>query len=190
MEEDKEDRRLWAEVLSVIARLEEQVRMEDGLGRMSGKERGETLKTSSTAVVTSSEEIAAETATAAKGLIVQRARWRDHRLCPASMRRATAHDAHARLLAMEGDFSSAADACARALQVLTRRFAPEERELGIEYLKLAELCFNAGLVERCLVACQRARVSLDVCLASNDDQMLSLRNMQSFCAVQLRLSGR
>lgn len=172
LKEDKNDRRLWADVMLAVARCEDQVRREGGLG---GKRT----------VVPSGEEASADMATVAKELVVQRAHWRDRRLSLTSMRRAIAHDAHARLLAMEGDFSSAADACTRALQVLARRFSPEDRELGVEYLKLAELCFNAGLVERCMTACQDARISLDVCLASNDEKIIALRNMQAACAAQL-----
>lgn len=169
LKEDENDRRLWVDAMSAVARCEDQVRRKGGLG----------------GTVASSGEASTDTAPAAKELVVQRARWRDRRLSLTSMRRAIAHDAHARLLAMEGDFSSAADACTRALQVLARRFSPEDSELGVEYLKLAELCFNAGLVERCMTACQHARVSLDVCLASNDEQIIALRNMQAACAAQL-----
>lgn len=171
LKEDENDRRLWVDARLAVARCEDQVRREGGLG---GKGK-----------VVPSGEASPDMATVAKELITQRAHWRDRHLSLASMRRAIAHDAHARLLAMEGDFASAADACTRALQVLVRRFSPEDRELGVEYLKLAELCFNAGLVERCMTACQHARVSLDVCLAPNDEQIISLRNMQAACAAQL-----
>ncbi|CAM9867592.1 unnamed protein product [Ectocarpus sp. 8 AP-2014] len=98
------------------------------------------------------------------------------------MRRAVAYDMHARVLASREDFPGAADACARAVGVLKRRFSPEDQELGIEFLKLAELCFNAGWTDKCTAACVKARESLGVCLQPGDEQLEALNTLQALCA--------
>lgn len=187
LKEDEEDRRLWDEAMLAVTYSEgEMIRNK---GESPGQQSSNTANGSGSSTRGSSPKstgasltplIGSPAATAA-ALVLERARWRDRRLSPLAMRRAVAHDMHARLLAEEQKFSVAADACARAIQVLEQVFAPEDQELGVEYLKLAELCFNAGLTARCVAACTNARVSLEVCLRPGDEQLVALNNMQALC---------
>lgn len=186
LREDEDDRRLWDEAMTAIACLEAHAK-EQGFSR--GEQRGSKNATRerSRARDAPRESYAVSptgtvTASATTALVRQRARWRDLHLTPVAMRRAVAHDMHARLLATEGDFAGAADACARAVHVLAQRFSPEDQELGVEYLKLAELCFNARLTERCMEACRSARASLEVCLVPGEERLVALNNMQALCA--------
>lgn len=170
--EDEEDRRLWHEAIAAVSHAEEE---EEGdaprRGRpSSGLPRHPDCDAPSSA------------ASLALGMVVERIEWREARLCPPSMRRAVAHDMHARILASRGDFAGAADACARAVHVLVKRFAPGDQELGVEFLKLAELCFNAGWIDKCNAACRKARLSLEVCLQPGDEQLVALDTLQGLCA--------
>lgn len=130
--------------------------------------------------------ISVTTSSLALGLVAERVRWRDARLSRLSMRKAVAHDMHARILATQEDFAGAADACARAVHVLVKRFSPGDLELGVEFLKLAELCFHAGWVDKCGAACKKARVSLEVCLQPGDEQLVTLDALQELCAAACR----
>lgn len=171
--EDEEDRRLWDEVAVAVSHAE-------GGGEEDGQGRG---RPSSGLPPRQPDSNAPSSATSwALGLVVGRIEWREARLCPLSMRRAVAHDMHARILATRGDFAGAADACARAVHVLVKRFAPEDQELGVEFLKLAELCFNAGWIDKCHAACRKARLSLEVCLQPGDEQLMALDTLQGLCA--------
>lgn len=172
--EGEEDHRLWGEAVVAVSQAEEGGE-EDVRRRNRPPSRlslqppdGDDARSSATSL--------------ALGLVVERIEWREARLCPLSMRRAAAHDMHARILATQGDFAGAADACARAVHVLVKRFAPEDRELGVEFLKLAELCFNAGWISKCTAACRKARVSLEVCLQPGDEQLVALDTLQGLCA--------
>lgn len=169
--EDEEDRRLWEEATVAVSHAEED------------KEENERRRSrpSSRWSLQSDREAPGSATSLALGLVVERVKWRKARLCPLSMRRAVAHDTHARILATQGDFAGAADACARALHVLVKRFAPGDRELGVEFLKLAELCFNAGWIGKCNAACRKSRVSLEVCLQPGDEQLVVLDTLQGLC---------
>lgn len=118
---------------------------------------------------------------AAAALVLQCTRWRDRRLSPDSMGRAEAHDLMTRLLVLEHDFGRAANHCGLSVQVLERVFAPEDRELGMELSKLAQLCFQAELTDQCIDACRRARISLQVCLRAGDEQLVELDMMEAYC---------
>lgn len=126
-------------------------------------------------------EAGGDTVKATTSLALQCIRWRDNRLVPDAMERAEAHDMMARILVGEGQFAEAAKHCELSVKVLQLRFAPEDQELGMEELKLANLCFQAGLLGRCKEACQRARVSLGVCLPAGDEQLAALDVMESLC---------
>lgn len=171
--EDEEDRRLWDEAMLAVSHAEKEGEEGDRRSRSrpssrssSPSDRGEPISETSLAL----------------GLVVKRVEWREARLLPLSMRRAVAHDMHARILAGQGDFAGAADACARAVHVLAKRFFLEDQELGVEFLKLAELCFNAGWVDKCDAACRKARLSLEVCLRPGDEQLVALDTLQGLCA--------
>eukprot|EP00752_Nemacystus_decipiens_P011045 g9813.t1 len=170
--EDGEDHRLWDEAMAAVSHA--------GLGD-EGDGQGGGL-TSSGLPLQPGHDVPSSATSLALGLVVERIEWREARLCPLSMRRAIAHDVHARILATRGDFAGAADACARAVHVLVKRFAPEDQELGVEFLKLAELCFNAGWIDKCNAACRKARLSLEVCLQPGDEQLVALDTLQGFCA--------
>lgn len=209
LEEDLEDRRLWDEAMMAVA-YSERCAVEGGDprrnrqdasssscggggsgaggGRGSGSgSRGRNGQPSRgcspTKVGVPSTGGVVTAVAAAAALVFERTRWRDRRLCSRSMRRAEAFDLYARLLALEEKFAGAADACTRAVHVLELRFAPEDPELGNEYLKLAELCLNAGWMERCAVACQKARVSLGVSLQPGDEKLEALDSMQTLCEI-------
>lgn len=170
--EGQEDHRLWDEAMEALSRAED------------GKEEDDERRRSrpSSRVPPQSNRDAPGSATSlVLGLVAERIEWREARLCPLSMRRAVAHDMHARILAARGDFAGAADACARAVHVLVKRFAPEDQELGVEFLKLAELCFNAGWIDKCNAACRKARMSLEVCLQPGDEQLVALDTLQGLC---------
>lgn len=170
--EEDEDRRLWEEAMAAVSHAKE--REGDGQRRR---------RPPSQLPLQQSDRDAPNSATSlALGLVVKRIEWREARLCPLSMRRAVAHDMHARILATQGDFAGAADACARALHVLVKRFAPEDQELGVEFLKLAELCFNAGWIDQCSAACRKSRLSLELCLQPGDEQLVALETLQGLCA--------
>lgn len=173
--EDEQDRRLWEEVVVAISDLEKADEKEDARGRMGrgGPSSRIPLKPGGATPPSTSLTL---------GRVVERVKWRDARLSPLSMRRAVAHDMHARILATQEDFAGAADACARALHVLVRRFSPEDQELGVEFLKLAELCFNAGWMDKCGAACKKARVSLGLCLQPGDEQLVVLDTLQGLCS--------
>lgn len=193
LKEDVEDRRLWDEGMEAVSLLEKREEC-NGLDRGGGGSRppsrstpsgestpeGTSQKVPSSAGSSDAGGAGAATASTLR-LVVERVKWRDARLSPLSMRRAAAHDMHARILAGQKDFAGAADACARALAVLVKRFAPEDQELGVEFLKLAELCFNAGWMDKCYRACRKARLSLGV-LAAEDEQLVALDRLQALCA--------
>lgn len=189
LEENQEDHRLWEEAVAAVAYAEDQKALE-GESRFHQPKISSSSGSSSSNSKPSPERVSSETSTEeavtaaamAAALVRKRASWRDCRLSSRSKRRATAHDAHAKILAMENNFSGAAEACTRATQVLANIFAPEDRELGFEYLKLAELCLNADLAERCMAACQKARVSLQICLTPDDEPLRALNNMQAMCS--------
>ena len=191
--EDEEDRRLWEEAMVAMSDLEKAEEKEDeGKRRGSGPpgripleiegmpHRNSENMTQVAGSARCSDAVGFATSLAL-GRVLERVKWRDARLSPLSMRRAVAHDMHARILATQEDFAGAADACARALHVLVRRFAPEDQELGVEFLKLAELCFNAGWMDKCGAACRKARVSLGVCLQPGDEQLATLDTLQGLC---------
>ncbi|CAM9965703.1 unnamed protein product [Laminaria digitata] len=192
LEEHQEDRRLWDEAMAAVAYTKGQNVLAGGSRRRQHKVTTTTTTNSSSNSssnkpspgrvspnnVESSAEVVVTAAAVAAALVRERAGWRDRRLSSRAGGRATAHDTHAALLAMDGDYAGAAAACTRAVEVLAKKFALEDQELGMEYLKLAELCFNAGWTEQCMVACQKARVSLEVCLAPDDEQLVALNNMQ------------
>ncbi|CAM9634823.1 unnamed protein product [Scytosiphon promiscuus] len=197
LREDEEDRRLWEEAVEAVS-LSEMVGETKDFGR--GGERGrppsglppprgstpEDTSQKSAPSADSSDLGGTEVGNAsALRLVVERVKWRDARLSPLSMRRAAAHDMHARILAGRMDFAGAADACGRALSVLVKRFAPEDQELGVEFLKLAELCFNAGWMDKCHRACRKARLSLGV-FAEGDEKLVSLDNLQALSAASHR----
>ena len=171
--EDEEDRRLWNEAMAAVSRAEE---------REGGDEQRGSRPSARLPAKSDRDVPRPATLSSALDLIVERIQWREARLCPPAMRRAVAHDMHARILATLGDFAGAADACARALHVLVKRFAPEDQELGVEFLKLAELCFNAGWIDKCNAACRKARLSLEVSLQPGDEQLVALDNLQGLCA--------
>lgn len=195
LKEDKEDRRLWEEAKAAMSRSEK------GAGRSGGGDDGalksippprrsrpntgeRSCKSSTTEddSVNAAPSPGSSASSDALSLVVERIRWCDRYLTTTSMRRAVAHDRHARVLASREDFPGAADACARAVSVLKRRFSPEDQELGIEFLKLAELCFNAGWTDKCTAACVKARESLGVCLQPGDEQLEALNTLQALCA--------
>lgn len=193
---DKEDHRRWEVVMAAVARIEESQSECKDLPRSEQRDRpsmalatgittpgaseGRGAPSKETTPDPSSQNGGMAGATAA-ALVFELAQWRDSHLSPRSMRRAVVHDMHARLLAIADNFSGAADACSRATSVLALRYAPEDLELGVEYLKLAELCFNAGLSQRCASACEKARQSLEVCLRPGDERLAALRSMQAWC---------
>lgn len=184
LKEDGEDRRLWAEAMNAVAESENRQTTTTAVGsgvsssRSRGSRGGGRRDTPTSGSSMPSPPPPAE-------LVLRRARWRDRRLSPLAMRRAVAHDMMARLLAGAEDFAGAAGHCELAIQVLERRYVPEDRALGAEFLKLAELWFNAGVADRCIAACKRARVSLEVCLGSGDEQLLALNSMQGICASRM-----
>lgn len=185
--EDGEDHRLWEEATAAVAYSEGQSdqkelsRHHQHRNTKSSSSRPAPGRVSPNASESSAEVVVSATAVAA-ALVHRCASWRDRRLSCRARRRSIAHDTHARLLAVDGNFAGAAEALTRAIDVLANNFALEDRELGFEYLKLAEVCFNAGWAERCMAACQKARVSLELCLAPGDEQLGSLNNMQAVCA--------
>lgn len=185
--ENEKDRRLWEEAMAAVAYAERVQALgagsrhrQPGIG--SGSSSSGSKPSPGRVSSESSAEAVVTAAAVAAALVRKRASWRDRRLSSRSSRRATAHDTHAKLLAMDDNFAGAAEACTRSVQVLENNYAPEDQELGFEYLKLAELCLNADLVERCMTACQKARVSLEVCLAPNDEMLRALNNMQAMCS--------
>lgn len=115
----------------------------------------------------------------AADLVLQCVHWRDRRLNQDAMQRAEGHDLMARLLVNKGEFRDAAKHCELSLQVLERRFAPEDQELGLELSKLANLCFQAGLMDQCVEACRKARISLQLCLPEGDEQLVALDVMET-----------
>lgn len=173
--EDEKDRRLWNEAMAAVSDAEE------------GKEgdRHRRSRPSSGSPPRSDRDAPSSATSLALGLVVERIEWREARLCALSMKRAVAHDVHARILATQGDFAGGADACARAVHVLVKRFAPEDQELGVEFLKLAELCFNAGWIDKCNAACRKARLSLEVFLQPGDEKLVALDTLQGLCAAAL-----
>lgn len=185
LEENKEDRRLWEEAVAAVdyaervkvLQTESRHRQHDISSSGSGSKPSPGRASSE-----SPGEVVMAAAAVAAALVRKRASWRDRRLSSRSRRRATAHDTHAKILAMDGEFAGAAEACTRAVQVLANSYALEDLELGLEYLKLAELCLNADLMERCMAACLKARVSLEVCCAPNDEELKALNSMQATCS--------
>lgn len=186
LEENEEDRRLWEEAVAAVAYAERVKVLQTGSRHrqhISGSSISSGSKPSPGRVSSESPAgVVMAAAAVAAALVRKRASWRDRRLSSRSRRRATAHDTHAKILAMDGDFAGAAEACTRAVQVLANNYALEDLELGLEYLKLAELCLNADWIERCMVACQKARVSLEVCCAPNDEDLRALNSMQATCS--------
>ncbi|CAM9507598.1 unnamed protein product [Ectocarpus sp. 4 AP-2014] len=195
LKEDKEDRRLWEEAKAATSSSEKGAVRNGGgddgelqsmppprRSRPNTRERSCKSSTTEDRSVNAASSLGSFASSDALSLVVERIRWRDRYLTTTSMRRAVAHDMHARVLASREDFPGAADACARAVSVLKRRFSPEDQELGIEFLKLAELCFNAGWTDKCTAACVKARESLGVCLQPGDEQLKALNTLQALCA--------
>lgn len=169
--EEDEDRHRWIEALELFHRSESESEKEADHPRHHGE-------SPDNGVSTAAKEAAA--------LVIQCLNWRDRRLIPNSMRIAEAHDLMTRLLVVEQDYTRAAKHCGLAVAVLERRFSIEDRELGMELAKLAHICFNAGMASPCIDACQRARVSLRVYWKEDDEQLVELDKMESYC----RMRGR
>ncbi|CAM9436358.1 unnamed protein product [Hapterophycus canaliculatus] len=196
LREDEEDRRLWDEGIEAVSRFEKgettDIEYGGGTGRPpssstppEGSTPEDKLLFGFSAAASSGSAGTVAGTDSALSLVLDRVKWRDARLSPLSMRRAVAHDMHARILAGRKDYAGAADACGRALSILVKRFALEDQELGVEFLKLAELCFNAGWIDKCYRACRKARLSLGV-LAAGDEQLVALDNLQALCAANRR----
>lgn len=191
LREDEEDRRLWDELKVMVSVLQGEEQPDDAVDRRSGKllppsspsSRRYPLEHAISSRGRSPRSCASRldsttTSSIALRLAVERVKWRDSHLSPQSMRRAAAHDMHARILAAQEDFPGAADACARAVHLLVKMFAPEDQELGMEFLKLAELCFSAGWMDKCSAACRKARVSLGMWLQPGNEILATLDKLE------------
>lgn len=174
LKEGEEDQTRWKQALVLAHRFENEAKKDnDGPQRRDGKQVNAPKAPIATVANTAAKEAAA--------LVLRCTSWRDCRLVATSMRRAEAHDLMTRLLFVEHDFVGAAKHCGLAVAVLERRFAPEDPELGTELAKLAQVCFRAGLADRCISACQRARISLRVCRRRGDELLTELDMMESYC---------
>lgn len=174
LEEGEDDKERWKQALSLADPAEsgpEQQQHQQGGGQQI------TTSISATpagpAVLTAAKQAAT--------LALRCTRWRDRRLVSTSMQRAEAHDLMARLLFLEQDFAGAAKHCSLAVRVLEGRFSPEDQELGMELAKLAQICFSAGMADQCISACQRAKLSLRVCLRQGDGLLEELDMMEACC---------
>ncbi|KDO28341.1 hypothetical protein SPRG_06580 [Saprolegnia parasitica CBS 223.65] len=97
---------------------------------------------------------------------------------------AEALDLRAQLLAMHGAFAAASDACLAAIAVLETHYDPLDAELGHEYLKAAQLLFNAARWPSCRMYLARAKASLTLHLPATDALHAEMTEMQSYVALR------
>ncbi|EQC26405.1 hypothetical protein SDRG_15750 [Saprolegnia diclina VS20] len=95
---------------------------------------------------------------------------------------AEALDLRAQLWAVQGDFAAASDACVQAIALLEAHYDPLDAELGHEYLKAAQLLFNAERWPSCRVYLGRAKRSLALHLPATDALFREMAEMHAYVA--------
>lgn len=95
--------------------------------------------------------------------------------------RAQRHDEMARELCEGGDFTGAAQATSRALELLRRVFAPGSSQLAHEEAKLAELYFNIRPDARAAAALRKAAAAMAACYGEDHDEVRDLCRLSALC---------